>query len=76
MGKVFIWIGRNPLKNPDSAKENQVNPSYLAWFYLVLVAVIFNCLAAKPNRGRARAGELRSEEGGVTNWRAGTCRGA
>jgi hypothetical protein len=26
-GKFFIWIRRNPLKSPDSAKEKQGNPS-------------------------------------------------
>jgi hypothetical protein len=26
-GDCFIWIRRNPLKNPDSAKEKQGNPS-------------------------------------------------
>jgi hypothetical protein len=37
-GKNFIWIRRNPLKSPDSAKEKQGNPSLFAWFYLVLLA--------------------------------------
>jgi hypothetical protein len=26
-GKFVIWIRRNPLKSPDSAKEKQGNPS-------------------------------------------------
>jgi hypothetical protein len=33
----FIWIRRNPLKSPDSAKGIQGNPSFFAWFYLVLL---------------------------------------
>jgi hypothetical protein len=37
-GENFIWIRRNPLKSPDSAKEKQGNPSLFAWFYLVLLA--------------------------------------
>jgi hypothetical protein len=27
----FIWIRRNPLKSPESAKGIQGNPSFFAW---------------------------------------------
>jgi hypothetical protein len=30
----FIWIRRNPLKSPDSAKGIQGNPSFFVWIYL------------------------------------------
>jgi hypothetical protein len=29
----FIWIRRNPLKSPDSAKGIQGSASLFAWFY-------------------------------------------
>jgi hypothetical protein len=29
----FIWIRRNPLKNPDSTKGIQGNPRAFAFFY-------------------------------------------
>jgi hypothetical protein len=32
--KIFIWIRRNPLKSPDSAKGIQGNASFFPWFYL------------------------------------------
>jgi hypothetical protein len=38
---IFIWIRCNPLKNNDSAKGIQGNPSYFAWFYLVLLGFIW-----------------------------------
>jgi hypothetical protein len=31
-GKNFIWIRRNPLKSPDSAKEKQGMQAYLLGF--------------------------------------------
>jgi hypothetical protein len=34
----FIWIRRNPLKSPDSAKEKQGNASLFACFYLLFLA--------------------------------------
>jgi hypothetical protein len=34
----FIWIRRNPLKSPDSAKGIQGNPSLFPWISLVLLA--------------------------------------
>jgi hypothetical protein len=37
----FIWIRRNPLKSPDSAKGIQGNPSFFAWIYLVFLAFIW-----------------------------------
>jgi hypothetical protein len=37
--KIFIWIRCNPLKSPDSAKGIQGNPSFFAWFYLVLLGL-------------------------------------
>src|ERR1700677_3881538 len=40
-GENFIWIRRNPLRSPDSAKEKQGNASLFAWFYLVFLA--FHC---------------------------------
>jgi hypothetical protein len=30
----IVWIRRNPLKNPESAKGIQGNPSVFVWFYL------------------------------------------
>jgi hypothetical protein len=30
----FNFFGCNPLKSPDSTKENQINPSNFACFYL------------------------------------------
>jgi hypothetical protein len=36
----FIWNRRNPLKSPDSAKGIQGNPSFFAWIYLLLLALI------------------------------------
>jgi hypothetical protein len=35
--RFFIWIRRNPLISPDSAKEIQGNASFFAWFSLVLL---------------------------------------
>jgi hypothetical protein len=32
----FVWIRRNPLKSPDSAKEG--NASLFAWFSLLFLA--------------------------------------
>jgi hypothetical protein len=37
-GDFFIWIRRNPLKSPDSAKEKQGNASLFACFYLLFLA--------------------------------------
>src|SRR5258707_4397534 len=37
-GKFFIWIRRNPLKSPDSAKGIQGNASLFPWIPLVLLA--------------------------------------
>jgi hypothetical protein len=39
--KFFIWIRRNPLKSPDSAKEIQGNPSDFPCFYLDLLGFIW-----------------------------------
>jgi hypothetical protein len=36
----FIWIRRNLLISPDSAKGIQGNPSFFPWIYLVLLAFI------------------------------------
>jgi hypothetical protein len=38
----FIWIRRNPLKSPDSAKGIQGNPSFFVWISLVLLGFIWN----------------------------------
>src|SRR5580704_6909410 len=38
--KNFIWIRRNPLKSPNSAKGIQGNPSDFVWFYLVFFGQI------------------------------------
>jgi hypothetical protein len=43
----FIWIRRNPLKRPDSAKRIQGNTSFFAWFYLVLLAFIWRSFALR-----------------------------
>jgi hypothetical protein len=37
----FVWIRRNPLKRPDSAKGIQGNPSLFPWFSLDLFAFIW-----------------------------------
>jgi hypothetical protein len=37
----FIWIRRNSLKNPKSAKGIQGNPSFLAWIHLVSLGLIW-----------------------------------
>jgi hypothetical protein len=29
----FIWIRRNPLKSPESAKGIQGNPSFFPWYF-------------------------------------------
>jgi hypothetical protein len=36
----FIFLGRNPLKSPDSAKEIQGNARNFPWIYLELLAFI------------------------------------
>jgi hypothetical protein len=36
----FIWIRRNPLKSPDSAKEIQGNPSFFPWIYLHFLSLV------------------------------------
>jgi hypothetical protein len=33
----FIWIRRNPLKSPESAKGIQGNPSFFPWIDLVFL---------------------------------------
>jgi hypothetical protein len=43
----FIFFARNPLKNPDSAKGIQGNPSLFPWIYLDLLGFIWP-------RGRSR----------------------
>jgi hypothetical protein len=43
----FIWIRRNPLKRPNSAKGIQGNASFFAWFYLVLLAFIWDLFASR-----------------------------
>jgi hypothetical protein len=43
--EFFIWIRHNPLKSPESAKGIQGNPSFFAWFYLVLLGFIWRKLA-------------------------------
>jgi hypothetical protein len=35
--QFFYFFSRNPLKSPDSTKEDQVNPSPFACFYLDLL---------------------------------------
>jgi hypothetical protein len=37
----FIWIRRNPLKSPESAKGIQGNPSFFPWIHLVLLAFMW-----------------------------------
>jgi hypothetical protein len=41
----FIWIRRNPLKSPESAKGIQGNPSFFAWNYLGFLGFIWLELA-------------------------------
>jgi hypothetical protein len=36
--KIFIWIRRNPLKSPDSAKEMKGNESFFPWISLHFLA--------------------------------------
>jgi hypothetical protein len=43
----FIWIPRNPLKSPESAKGIQGNPSLFPWFYLVFLGFIWRKLARR-----------------------------
>jgi hypothetical protein len=43
----FIWIRRNPLKRPDSAKEFQANASLFAWFHLVLLGFFWRLFALR-----------------------------
>jgi hypothetical protein len=40
----FIWIRRNPLKSPESAKGIQGNPSLFPWISLVLLGFIWSKL--------------------------------
>jgi hypothetical protein len=40
--KIFIWIPRNPLKRPISAKGIQGNPSNFIWFYLDFLGFIWS----------------------------------
>jgi hypothetical protein len=44
-GDFFVWIRRNPLKSPNSAKRIQGNASLLAWIYFVLLGFICGKLA-------------------------------
>jgi hypothetical protein len=44
-GGFFIWIRRNSLKSPDSAKEKQGNASLVAWIPLVFLAFSWRGLA-------------------------------
>jgi hypothetical protein len=37
----FIWIRRNPLKRPESAKGIQGNASLFPWIYLVFLGFIW-----------------------------------
>jgi hypothetical protein len=39
----FIWIRRNPLISPNSAKGIQGNASFFAWISLVYLAFIWRC---------------------------------
>jgi hypothetical protein len=50
----FIFFSCNPLKSPDSTKENQGNPSLFAWFYLVLFGFICSEFARWLNRSAGR----------------------
>jgi hypothetical protein len=43
----FIWIPRNSLKSPESAKEIQGNPSLFVWNHLVLLGFICTELALR-----------------------------
>src|ERR1700727_967987 len=52
VGKIFVWIRRNPLKSPDSAKGIQGNASLFPWISLDLFGVNYRrsyvLSAAKP----------------------------
>jgi hypothetical protein len=50
----FIFFSRNPLKSPDSTKENQGDPSLFAWFYSVLFGFICSEFARWLNRSAGR----------------------
>ena len=39
--EFFIWIRRNPLKSPESAKGIQGNPSFFSWNCLDLLGFIW-----------------------------------
>jgi hypothetical protein len=41
--KIFIWIRRNPLKSPDSAKEMKGNESFFPWISLHFLARTRRC---------------------------------
>jgi hypothetical protein len=45
----FIWIRRNPLISPDSAKRIQGNPSFFSWIFLHFLGFIWIYLVAKPD---------------------------
>jgi hypothetical protein len=49
----FIWIRCNPLKSPDSAKEEQGNASFFPWFSL-------DCLGGTSSLGCGRDRPTRS----------------
>jgi hypothetical protein len=51
----FIWIRRNPLKMPISAKEKQGNASFFAWISLVLLAFIWRSFAFRLHPRRLAA---------------------
>ena len=55
--EFFIWIRCNPLKSPDSAKENQGNASFFPWISLVFLGFIWREIAFRlhlPAPGAAR----------------------
>src|SRR5580704_2278457 len=68
--EIFPWIRRNPLKSPNSAKGIQGNASFFAWFYLVLLGLIWRRSAHRsrpsrrtPPRPARRIGDrLRAEQ--------------
>jgi hypothetical protein len=54
----FIWIRRNPLKSPDSAKEMQGNARIFSWFSLDFLAPNspLSCTASPVPRAALRRG--------------------
>jgi hypothetical protein len=53
----FIWIRRNPLKSPNSAKEIQGNPSLFPWFSLVFLGFVWRPESSLADGASAQIGK-------------------